>query len=315
MEHYVKKQLKKTNSGLGFYCFAIVILFFVIPNIIALIYGIFGIDYKSDTSSFFISSLTTISAFFLIGLLYCFISFTPLKSVIYLKKIKLTKLLPLIAIGLSVAMLSNYISDIMAYNFSLTGISFSNNSKDENWSAYRFLLEIVDTAIVPAVFEEFAFRGIILNKLRKFGDNYAIIISAVLFGLMHGNLSQIPFAFILGLVLGFIAVKTNSIIPGILIHFFNNLFSITMSYLGMINVFNTQECMIIHFISVLTIVILGLVSVIILCKDKEFFSISNQSENDLSLKSKILSSLLSVGMIFFIVVITLETIFSTIGSL
>ena len=77
----------------------------------------------------------------------------------------------------------------------------------------------MDTAIVPAVFEEFAFRGVVLNKLRKFGDSYAIIMSAVLFGLMHGNLSQIPFAFILGLVIGFIAVKTNSIIPGILIHF------------------------------------------------------------------------------------------------
>lgn len=315
MEHYVKKQLKKTNSGIGFYCFAIVILFFVIPNIIALICGIFGIDYKNDTSSFFISSITTISAFFILGIIYCFISFTPLQSVIYFKRIKLTKLLPLIAIGLSVAMLSNYISDIMAYNLSLTGINFSNNSNDENWSTYRFLLEIVDTAIVPAVFEEFAFRGVVLNKLRKFGDSYAIIMSAVLFGLMHGNLSQIPFAFILGLVIGFIAVKTNSIIPGILIHFFNNLFSVIMSYLGMINIFNTQEYMIIHFSSVLTIVILGLVSVIILCKDKGFFSISNQIENDLSLKSKISSSLLSVGMIFFIVVITLETVISTIGSL
>lgn len=315
MEHYVIKQLKKTNSGIGFYCFAIVILFFVIPNIIALICGIFGINYKSDTSSFFISSISTISAFFILGIIYCFISFTPLQNVIYFKRIKLPKLLPLIAIGLSVAMLSNYISDIMAYNLSLTGINFSNNSNDENWSTYRFLLEIVDTAIVPAVFEEFAFRGVVLNKLRKFGDSYAIIMSAVLFGLMHGNLSQIPFAFILGLVIGFIAVKTNSIIPGILIHFFNNLFSVIMSYLGMINVFNTQEYIIIHFISVLTIVILGLVSVVILCKDKEFFSISNQGENDLSLKSKISSSLLSVGMIFFIVVITLETIFSTIGSL
>ncbi|MGN1138427.1 MAG: lysostaphin resistance A-like protein, partial [Ruminococcus sp.] len=252
---------------------------------------------------------------FLIGLLYCFISFTPLQSVIYLKRIKLRKLLPLIAIGLSVAMLSNYISDIIAYNFSLTGISFSSNSNDESWSTYRFLLEIVDTAIVPAVFEEFAFRGIILNKLRKFGDNYAIIMSAVLFGLMHGNLSQIPFAFILGLVIGFVAVKTNSIIPGILIHFFNNLFSVIMSYLRMINIFSSQEYMIIHFISVLAIVILGLVSVIILCKDKEFFSLNSKSENDLSLKSKISVSFLSVGMIFFIVVIALDTLANTISSL
>ena len=132
---------------------------------------------------------------------------------------------------------------------------------------------------------------------------------------MHGNLSQIPFAFIIGLVIGFTAVKTNSLIPGILIHFSNNLFSITMSYIKHSDIISTQLYLIIHFATVLAVVILGLVSVALLCKNKEFFSLKNHTENDLPLKSKISRSLLSVGMIFFIVIITLETVTNTLGKL
>ena len=315
METYNIKQLKKTSSGLGFYCFAVIILFLIIPNIIALICEIFGVDYKSDTSSFFISGFTSITAFFVTGLIYCFISNTPLQSVIHINRVKITRILPLIAIGFSVSLLSNYISDIILYNFSAIGISFDNTPENVNWSTYKFALEIIETAVIPAVFEEFAFRGIILNKLRKFGDNSAVIISALLFGLMHGNLSQIPFAFIIGLVIGFTAVKTNSLIPGILIHFSNNLFSITMSYIKHSDIISTQLYLIIHFATVLAVVILGLVSVALLCKNKEFFSLKNHTENDLPLKSKISRSLLSVGMIFFIVIITLETVTNTLGKL
>ena len=113
METYNIKQLKKTSSGLGFYCFAVIILFLIIPNIIALICEIFGVDYESDTSSFFISGFTSITAFFVTGLIYCFISNTPLQSVIHINRVKITRTLPFIAIGFSVSLLSNYISDII----------------------------------------------------------------------------------------------------------------------------------------------------------------------------------------------------------
>ncbi len=84
-------------------------------------------------------------------------------------------------------------------------------------------------AVVPALIEEMAFRGIILQSLRRYGDVFAIVSSAVLFGLMHCNLQQIPFAIMAGLVIGYAVVETDSVWTGVIIHFLNNAFSATVT--------------------------------------------------------------------------------------
>ena len=80
--------------------------------------------------------------------------------------------------------------------------------------------------VAAPLFEELLFRGIILDGLLK---NYqpvrAIVFSALMFALVHGNLSQGVGAFLGGIVMGWIYWKTQSVLPGILIHFFNNLAS------------------------------------------------------------------------------------------
>ena len=50
--------------------------------------------------------------------------------------------------------------------------------------------------------------------------------SSLIFGIFHGNFVQFPFAFIVGLVLGWVVVYTNSMLPAVLIHFCNNAFSV-----------------------------------------------------------------------------------------
>jgi sodium transport system permease protein len=78
-------------------------------------------------------------------------------------------------------------------------------------------------AILPAVCEEFAFRGFILSGLRHMGHKWrAILVSAVLFGLAHGVLQQSIVAGMFGLVLGYIAVQTGSIWPCIVFHALHN---------------------------------------------------------------------------------------------
>ena len=78
-------------------------------------------------------------------------------------------------------------------------------------------------ALVPAVCEELAFRGFILSGFRRLGHRWrAIVTSAVFFGLMHGLLQQSILACLLGIVLGYIAVQTASILPGMLFHFLYN---------------------------------------------------------------------------------------------
>ncbi len=81
-------------------------------------------------------------------------------------------------------------------------------------------------ALLPAITEEFAFRGFILSGLeRTYNTTTAIVLSSLLFGFLHVLLSlfqQLFGATILGLVLGLLAVRTRSLWPGVLFHFLNN---------------------------------------------------------------------------------------------
>ena len=81
-------------------------------------------------------------------------------------------------------------------------------------------------AVIPAVCEELAFRGYILSGLeRGHSARTAIVLSAILFGFMHVFVSlfqQLFNATILGLILGLLAVRSRSILPGIVFHLINN---------------------------------------------------------------------------------------------
>jgi sodium transport system permease protein len=78
---------------------------------------------------------------------------------------------------------------------------------------------LLSLALVPAVCEELAFRGFVLSGFRRLGHRWrAIVTSAVFFGLLHGVLQQSILACLLGIVLGYLAVQTGSILPGILFH-------------------------------------------------------------------------------------------------
>lgn len=72
------------------------------------------------------------------------------------------------------------------------------------------------------VFEEILFRGLILRALQPYGKKFAVFASAFLFGIFHGNIVQSPFAFIVGLVLGYVTVEY-SMLWAIVLHMINNL--------------------------------------------------------------------------------------------
>jgi sodium transport system permease protein len=85
-------------------------------------------------------------------------------------------------------------------------------------------------AVIPAICEETAFRGFILTGLeRRHKTRSAILLSALLFGFLHVLLSlfqQLFNATLLGIVLGFLAVRSRSLLPGIVFHAINNALAI-----------------------------------------------------------------------------------------
>ncbi len=88
-------------------------------------------------------------------------------------------------------------------------------------------------ALLPAVCEELAFRGFLLSGLRHMGHRWgAIVLSAAIFGIAHGLLQQSVMATLTGIVLGYIAVQTGSLIPCMVYHFINNAAALV---LGLVN--------------------------------------------------------------------------------
>ena len=88
-------------------------------------------------------------------------------------------------------------------------------------------------ALLPAICEEVAFRGFILSGFRRMGHKWtAIALSSVFFGAMHVFFQQSILACLLGLVIGFIAVQTGSLLPAVVFHFVHNSLGVLLKPAG-----------------------------------------------------------------------------------
>ncbi len=118
------------------------------------------------------------------------------------------------------------------------------------------------TALAPAFAEEYLFRGVIYGHLRPFGQKQAILISALMFALMHQNLAQIFYTFIAGIMLAIMYEYTGSIWCGVLCHLLNNELSViyeTLVY-GAIG----ESAAFVMLIWDLVVIVIGVVSAILL---------------------------------------------------
>lgn len=111
------------------------------------------------------------------------------------------------------------IQEMVLNSFGLSALEAMEQATGGNESLSMFLYLALGAPIV----EEIIFRGAILRGLEKYGKRFAILISALLFGLFHGNIIQSPYAFVVGLVLGYVAMEY-SIYWAMVLHMINNLF-------------------------------------------------------------------------------------------
>ena len=101
-----------------------------------------------------------------------------------------------------------------------------------NLDGFGLVATIVCVALLPAVFEEIFFRGILLKGLRSFGTIGAVFLCGALFSLYHQNPVQTVYQFACGLAFAFMAIKAGSLLPTVLSHFLNNTLIIVLAKLG-----------------------------------------------------------------------------------
>ena len=91
------------------------------------------------------------------------------------------------------------------------------------------IMGYIAVMLAAPIAEELAFRGVILKKLKdSFGLVGCVIISALLFGIMHLNPMQSIYVLPMGAMFAFVAYKYDSVIPAIVAHILNNCIGIIL---------------------------------------------------------------------------------------
>lgn len=144
--------------------------------------------------------------------------------------VKTSKCVMWVSVGMLCCTVSQFVvSYLIAFLQLLFDVKFTQGTPVEPNSVFACVLTVIGTAIIPGICEEFAMRCCCVQLLRKYGKSFGVVAVSIVFGILHGNVIQFIFAFIVGLVLGYITVKTDSIVPAVLIHTFSNGVSVLSS--------------------------------------------------------------------------------------
>lgn len=135
-------------------------------------------------------------------------------------RLKKERLLPAVALFAPTLLIIIGLSALTSYLFSLLGKSYVTDVSGELW------IELFNHALLPAVLEEMLFRFLPTRILASRSRRAAMIVSPLLFALIHMNLFRIPYALFAGAILTFITLMTGSVIPAVLLHFVNNALSV-----------------------------------------------------------------------------------------
>lgn len=128
-------------------------------------------------------------------------------------------------LNLAVASFFNIFIDAFGYD-----PSFGMSSATTSYPLSVFLWDVLVTAILPGICEEFCHRGLLVNGYKQLGMKMTIVLVGFLFGLMHLNVEQFFYATVIGMFLTFLVYVTGSIIPSMIIHFMNNFMGLYITF-------------------------------------------------------------------------------------
>ncbi|WMJ82779.1 lysostaphin resistance A-like protein [Oscillospiraceae bacterium LTW-04] len=165
-------------------------------------------------------------------LLYGMHTHIPFHSALPLRRVPARLIIVAVMLSLSVSVIGIYASEAFANFFSFFHIFFYQPILVLPEDMISTVLYVLNITVVPAIFEEIAFRGVIMQSLRRFGDSFALLTSACLFALVHISPLSMPHAFLMGLIIGYFVLFTGSLHTGMIIHLVHNVFSLLISQLG-----------------------------------------------------------------------------------
>lgn len=217
----------------------------------------------------------------------------------------------LMRLGSAMSQVVNYLLGVTTYAVESTPSSII----DSMISAPNILTVLVVVVIGP-IAEELIFRKALIDRLGKYGEKMALVVSSVAFGIFHGNFDQVFYATMVGFVLGFLYIKTGRIRFSCILHMLVNFFGTVPamfldSYLDGVSVeeffAGSTEADTTKLIVVLAIV--GLLSLLTICgfialcraSKSGVFKYKFRTDIELTPWRKLRCALLNIGVILFLV--------------
>ena len=238
----MKNIMKQSGKALGFFLFYLVVGQIIVAFIVQFIMGMIasnqakanGIPISSQEEAVAIGTeyyaqhmgidLAARAAFLILAFLIFFL----IRKKNYLKEISFEKTSgkKIVAALFGAAFVIFFVNGLLNL---LTPQNQLQSFQDASSVLYTYPLwqAILANALLVPIAEEIVFRGLMFSRLQKAMPNMAVaLITSILFGLVHGQL----IAFIVGLVLSFVRIKTGSIMPTILMHILINTYATLLSY-------------------------------------------------------------------------------------
>lgn len=190
--------------------------------------------FMGQYASYYVSIIVQVGIIFLLPLLL----FKKMNKIKYketfdfygFKKISFKCIVLAVILGVVLFVLNTFVANFFYSIIESLGYKSHSSGGAVGATWWTLVLNIICTAVLPAICEETLHRGMLLRGISRLGAKRAILISGLLFGLLHMNIEQFFYATLIGFFFGYIAFGTDSIYPTIILHFMNNALSTFMQF-------------------------------------------------------------------------------------
>ncbi|WP_195953787.1 CPBP family intramembrane glutamic endopeptidase [Clostridium saudiense] len=167
----------------------------------------------------------------------------------------------------------------------------------------NWIWSLIFAGILSPIVEEMLFRGIMLNKIRMYGDKVAIITTAIMFGLFHANFSQFFYAVGLGVIFAYVTLKTGTIKYSIILHIAINIVGSVI----MPSIVGEGSNIALIGVAGLVLIAITIIGIVLLINNRKNIHLS---EGEIKLEKGTVAKTiyLNVGMILYIVLCVISMI-------
>lgn len=272
-----KRLIRGSGNGIGLASLSYIaisllasVIYLVFAQILFPASNIHGSIYLTETVDWTFNLILYVVSLIIPFAIYALCIKMPLGVALPFKKTKPALTFGGILVCLGGGVVASYAVSFLQMSLEAVGIGITMPELETPETLPGIILYCITMTLAPAFIEEMIFRGIVMQSLRRFGDVFALVASALIFGIFHLNLIQMPYAFVLGLCIGYFVMRTGSLWVGVIMHFINN--SVAVAFEFMLPYMSDEVYYMANLVYNLVCIILAVIGIVfLLTKYKDLF--------------------------------------------